>query len=139
MDGHSAMTLLQNSDVLNIEDILPLFPDFLIINDFKGEICLTLEDYSGQMNRLKREIYEAASDAETIDDDREKSRKYFLTMHLGERCVVCCRLLARRQFYIFPCQHGLHTDCLIKMVFTGVYARDDFNSRSLGKKVYFII
>ena len=31
----SAMEFLQQSDLLKIEDILPFFPDFVLIDDFK--------------------------------------------------------------------------------------------------------
>ena len=29
-----------------------------------------------------------------------------------ERCASCGRQLISRAFYIFPCEHGFHNDCL---------------------------
>ena len=36
------MAFLENTDLLKIEDILPFFPDFVVIDDFKEEICTAL-------------------------------------------------------------------------------------------------
>jgi hypothetical protein len=47
-DG-SAMKFLESTDLVKIEDILPFFPDFVVIDDFKTEICSALEDYSARI------------------------------------------------------------------------------------------
>ncbi len=36
---YRAMRFLENADLLKIEDILPFFPDFVVIDDFKEEIA----------------------------------------------------------------------------------------------------
>ena len=40
------LNLVQLCELLKIEDLVLLFPDFIIINNFKDEIYLTLEKYS---------------------------------------------------------------------------------------------
>jgi hypothetical protein len=35
---------------------------------------------------------------------------------MEETCVRCEAGLMTRQFYVFPCGHGFHADCLIKQV-----------------------
>ena len=42
--------------MLKIEDILPLFPDFVQIDNFKEAICQSLEDYNSQIAGLKSEM-----------------------------------------------------------------------------------
>ena len=42
----SAVQFLESTNILKIEDILPFFPDFVVIDDFKEEICTALEGYS---------------------------------------------------------------------------------------------
>lgn len=42
----TAIDLLKRCDLLRIEDLIPFFPDFVIIDDFKAEICAALESYS---------------------------------------------------------------------------------------------
>ena len=54
----SAMRFLENTDLLKIEDVLPFFPDFVVIDDFKEEITNALEGYSNQINELKSKMEE---------------------------------------------------------------------------------
>ena len=42
--------------LLKIEDILPLFPDFVQIDNFKDAICQSLEEYNSQISGLKTEM-----------------------------------------------------------------------------------
>ena len=44
-DIRRAIALLKECELLKIEDVLPLFPDFVLIDDFKEEICASLEEY----------------------------------------------------------------------------------------------
>ena len=41
-----AIEIMKESDCLKIEDILPHFPDFVVIDDFKDDICSALEQYA---------------------------------------------------------------------------------------------
>jgi hypothetical protein len=45
--------------LLVIEDILPLFPDFVTIDAFRAAICDSLERYSRAIDGLKAEMDEA--------------------------------------------------------------------------------
>jgi hypothetical protein len=103
---------------LKIEDILPFFPDFVVIDDFKDEICLALEEYTKDIDRLRTEMDEATKSAEAIKKDIGNLKNRFVTLEPGERCAHCSYQLFTRQFYVFPCQHSFHADCLIGMVRT---------------------
>ena len=37
----------------------------------------------------------------------------------GERCYMCQYPLLSRQFFVFPCQHAFHSDCLTAEVVAG--------------------
>ena len=110
------MAFLENTDLLKIEDILPFFPDFVVIDDFKEEICVALEGYSAHIEHLKAEMDEATRSADAIKQDIESLRNRFITVDAEERCSVCSQHLITRQFYVFPCHHTFHTDCLIGLV-----------------------
>ena len=112
----SAMRFLENTDLLKIEDILPFFPDFVVIDDFKEEIAHALEGYSTHIDVLKNEMDEATKTAETIKEDIAALKNRFVTIDANEQCSVCRHLLLTRQFYVFPCQHTFHADCLIGLV-----------------------
>src|SRR5690242_8059984 len=113
-DIKAAMEFLSNSDLLKIEDILPFFPDFVLIDDFKEEICKALEEYNVHIDELKTEMDEATKSAENIRIDVRELRSRFAIVASTERCTSCDFPLLTRQFYIFPCQHTFHADCLIK-------------------------
>ncbi|TPX62294.1 hypothetical protein PhCBS80983_g00536 [Powellomyces hirtus] len=104
--------LSQTSDLLKIEDILPFFPDFILIDDFKEEICSALEDYNDHIEELKAEMDEATRSAESIRLDIRDLRNRYTPISVTESCHLCRLPLLTRQFYVFPCEHVFHADCL---------------------------
>ncbi|KAG5652301.1 hypothetical protein H0H81_005523 [Sphagnurus paluster] len=112
-DIKTAMHFLDNTDILKIEDILPFFPDFVVIDDFKEEIAHALEGYSSHIDLLKSEMDAATQTAESIKQDILALKNRFVTIDAGEQCSLCSHLLISRQFYVFPCRHSFHADCLI--------------------------
>ncbi|KAF7306795.1 Vacuolar protein sorting protein [Mycena indigotica] len=112
-DIKTAMLFLENTDLLKIEDVLPFFPDFVVIDDFKEEITNALEGYSNQINELKSKMDEATRTADSIKQDIGALKNRFVTVSAGEQCSVCSHILLTRQFYVFPCRHTFHADCLI--------------------------
>lgn len=110
------MKFLEHTDLLKVEDILPFFPDFVVIDDFKEEICTALEGYSAHIDSLKADMDETTRNAEAIKQDIAALEKRFVTIDAEEKCSVCNNLLLSRQFYVFPCQHTFHADCLIGLV-----------------------
>lgn len=71
-----------------MEDILPFFPDFVLIDDFKDDICSALEEYNINIEDLKAEMDNATLSADHIRLDMRKLKKRY----------VCC------------CLHGTVTD-----------------------------
>ncbi|GJN12308.1 hypothetical protein PR202_ga30576 [Eleusine coracana subsp. coracana] len=61
--------LSETNNLLKIEDILPFFPDFVLIDDFKEEICKSLKDYNSQIDQLKQEMDDATRGADNIRSD----------------------------------------------------------------------
>lgn len=116
--------------MLKIEDILPYFPDFTVINDFKDEICGALEHYSAHIESLRGEMDAATRSAENIKADIENLKTRFITIDANQDCVHCHTTLVTRQFYAFPCQHVFHADCLVTL------AKDYFPSTSLRRIVH---
>lgn len=112
----SAIDFLKRCELLRIEDLIPFFPDFIVIDDFKEEICAALEDYSRQIDELKREMDESANTAQHIKDDIRALDQRYAIVEPGERCWKCRLPLLMRQFFVFPCQHAFHADCLGEMV-----------------------
>ncbi|CAI6333861.1 unnamed protein product [Periconia digitata] len=112
----TAIEFLRRVDLLRIEDLIPFFPDFVVIDDFKEEICTALEDYSRKIDELKKEMDESEETAAHIKTDIKALEQRYAIVEPGERCYVCGLPLLARQFFVFPCQHAFHSDCLAKRV-----------------------
>jgi hypothetical protein len=110
------MRFLESTDLLKIEDILPFFPDFVVIDDFKDEIANALESYSAQIEALKNEMDDATRSAESMKEYIVGLKNRFISVDAGERCSVCSIPILTRQFYVFPCHHAFHADCLVGLV-----------------------
>ena len=116
----TAIDFLKRCNLLRIEDLIPFFPDFVVIDDFKDEICAALEEYSRHIDTLKTEMDESAATAESIKMDIKRLDGRYAIVEPGESCRVCGLPLLSRQFFVFPsCQHGFHSDCLGKKVLEG--------------------
>ncbi|KAJ3332896.1 hypothetical protein HDU76_012696 [Blyttiomyces sp. JEL0837] len=103
-DIKQAMNFLQSTDLLKIEDILPFFPDFAVIDDFKDELCHALEDYNSHLERLKAEMNEATKGAENIRMDIREQRnrsttnfknKAELEHEIGGECPFCGEIMIK--------------------------------------------
>jgi vacuolar protein sorting-associated protein 18 len=112
----TAIDFLKRCDLLKIEDLIPFFPDFVVIDDFKEEICAALEDYSRNIDTLKKEMDESEQTATNIKIDINALGHRYAIVEPGEKCYVCSLPLLSRQFFVFPCQHAFHSDCLGKKV-----------------------
>ncbi|KZT55917.1 hypothetical protein CALCODRAFT_497967 [Calocera cornea HHB12733] len=112
-DIRTAMQFVESTSLLSLEDILPFFPDFVLIDDFKDTIISALESSSAHIERLKSEMEDATRSAESIRAEIAQLKDRFVTVERNERCARCGFGLLARQFYVFPCGHSFHTDCLI--------------------------
>lgn len=112
----TAIDFLKRCDLLRIEDLIPFFPDFVVIDDLKEEICTALEDYSRNIEGLKKEMDESSHTAANIKIDIAALDHRYAIVEPGEKCYVCLLPLLSRQFFVFPCQHAFHSDCLGRQV-----------------------
>jgi hypothetical protein len=112
----AALSFLTRCPLLKIEDLIPFFPDFVVIDDFKEEICAALESYSKSIDALKAEMDASALTASNIKEEVKGLEQRYAIVEPGEKCGVCSLPLLARQFFVFPCQHGFHSDCLGRKV-----------------------
>ncbi|KAF7719603.1 Vps18-like protein [Penicillium ucsense] len=124
-----AIEFLRRCELLHIEDLIPFFPDFVVIDDFKDEICTALEMYSRHIDELRQEMDNSAQTAHQIRSEIAHLDTRYAIVEPGEKCWICSLPLLSRQFFVFPCQHAFHSDCLGKEVLEGAggkkkYIRD---------------
>ncbi|KAF8468909.1 hypothetical protein BDZ91DRAFT_636397, partial [Kalaharituber pfeilii] len=126
-----AIEFLKQCELLKIEDLIPFFPDFVVIYDIEEEICTTFEEYSRHIDMLRKEMDESTHTAENIRNDILALETRYAIAEPGERCYVCQYPLLSRQFFVFPCQHAFHSDCLAMQILKQVNARKSKRIRAL--------
>jgi len=110
-DVRKAIAFIGQTEHLKVEDILPFFPDFSVIDDFKEAICTSLEEYHEQIEDLKQGMEEATKSAELIRKDITDLRGRFGFVRSNQKCGFCRQPVLAAGLYLFPCQHGFHISC----------------------------
>ncbi|KAK7574291.1 hypothetical protein V9T40_011482 [Parthenolecanium corni] len=113
-DIKEAMKFLQQCDLIKIEDVLPFFNDFVTIDHFKDAICSSLQEYNQNIEMLREEMDDASKSASMIRSDIQAFKHRYTVIQASDLCCSCNIQLLLRPFYIFPCSHYFHTDCLIR-------------------------
>ncbi|WFC96225.1 hypothetical protein MBRA1_002881 [Malassezia brasiliensis] len=111
-----AMAFLQRTSLLTLEDVLPLFPDFVVIDGFQEEICEMLDAYVQRIDALKAEMDRTTHTADHIQREIGALATQFVHLDAGQPCETCGAPLLQRHMYLFPCHHGYHADCLTREV-----------------------
>lgn len=128
-DLNEVMTILDDcgNDLLKIEDVLPLFPDFETIDKFKKPIIKSLENYNDRLNDLRTEMDDASKSIGNIRDDLAKYRtRCVATIDSTQACSLCDQpLMLQSTFYIFACGHYFHGDCLFTYVHRLMKRKDE--------------
>lgn len=109
-----AMEFLDHCDLLRIEDILPFFSDFVTIDHFRSAICKSLKEYNKHIQDLKDEMEEATQSADLVRKEIQTFRNRYTFLQIEDMCEICELTLLTRPFYIFPCNHKFHGECLLK-------------------------
>nr|QHN70697.1 deep orange [Limenitis arthemis astyanax] len=115
-DIKEAMSLLEECPLIKIEDILPFFSDVVTIDHFREPICQSLQEYNNQIEELKAEMEEATKSAEYVRNEIQSFRNRSVLISVSDSCCLCSLALLLRPFYLFPCGHRFHSDCLLSEI-----------------------
>ena len=113
---NAAIALLKECALLKIDDLLPWFPDFVVIDRFKDKIVESLEDYNARIDELKEEMDHYTSSAEQVRVEIRGLKTRHGELRGDQVCELCDPAILRRVFYLFPCSHAFHADCLVAEV-----------------------
>ena len=89
---NGAIDLLEECSLLKIDDLLPWFPDL------KGEMMT----YTSSAEKIRNEIQALKGRRGEIQGNQV--------------CELCDQAILSRVFYLFPCSHAFHADCLTREV-----------------------
>ena len=135
--------LKETNGALRVEDILPLLPDFTIIDDVKDLVLQSLTEHRAEIEKLRQGLEELTAFTQEVQDDIEDMEQKTIVISKDEKCrecgkpVVRLRLMERAEdptllapFYVFPCEMAYHTECLMRRVLPLMFA--DERKRSLA-------
>jgi hypothetical protein len=110
-----AIKFLKITDIIKLEDVLPFFPDFVEIDNFKDEVIKSLKEYKDEIDSLQSQMQEATQNANFIREDIKELKHRYGYINKNANCTSdnCKKSVIQTEFYIFPCQHMFHTNCLI--------------------------
>lgn len=74
---------------------------------------MAFQEYNQHIQDLKDEMDEATKSAELVRADIQSFRNRYTFVPANEKCEVCSAILMVRPFYVFPCHHKFHADCLV--------------------------
>ncbi|RWS10458.1 vacuolar protein sorting-associated protein 18-like protein [Dinothrombium tinctorium] len=111
-DIHQVTELLKECNLVKIEDVLPYFPDFVTISHFKFAICNSLQMYNNHIETLKEEMRDATQRGQEIREEVKALRNRYTVVKAEDKCSICNYAVLMRAFYMFPCRHMFHADCL---------------------------
>eukprot|EP00744_Colponema_vietnamica_P014027 GILI01019658.1.p1 GENE.GILI01019658.1~~GILI01019658.1.p1 ORF type:complete len:1004 (-),score=186.70 GILI01019658.1:136-3078(-) len=112
-DVSKALSIVKESELLGIEGLLPYLSDFVLIDNFKEEICDSLEDYNRQIEGLREDMEAYTKSAELVREDIKHLRNRSRVVREDHMCEFCSTPALSKPFFLFPCSHAMHFDCLM--------------------------
>lgn len=79
-------------------------------------ICSSLTNYNHNIEELKVDMDDATKSANLIRGDIIELRNKHGMVAGNQKCDLCGFPAISRAFYLFPCQHIFHHDCLLRDV-----------------------
>jgi len=115
VDVQKALDIL-NESVLKIDDLLPLFPEDAKVEDMKKHLCECLDQYNQKILDLKQQLAEHSKSAEELRKKQRKQRHKHITITPTQECDLCGTSIFKKEFYVFPCLHAFHRDCIYRQL-----------------------
>jgi hypothetical protein len=112
----------ETENLLKVEDILPFFPNFVLIDDFKDAIIQSLEEYNTQIEDLKTEMDEITQGTEALRNDLMMVSKRSVSVPQNGACAKCREPVdmsgnaGAGEYFVFPCGHVFKKKCLQELV-----------------------
>ena len=110
------LKLIEESNMITVGDLLPLFPEFTDIQALKEPLCGCLRNTSEEITKLRQDIGETTEMMNALKKDIEEKERDFSIVKPSGRCEICGDSIIKRSFIMFPCNHSVHSNCFEKSV-----------------------
>jgi len=65
---------------------------------------------------LKQQLSEHSKSAEELRKKQRKQRHKHITINPNQECDICSTSIFKKEFYVFPCLHAFHRECIYKQL-----------------------
>ena len=96
----------------SLEKILTFFPNEVKIDAFKKEICNSLNIYNNDIKAILSEMTEQSNDLKVIRENIKQMNNKYHCVSPTSVCDYCNTTVLPKSFFLFPCQHMFHLDCI---------------------------
>eukprot|EP01080_Neovahlkampfia_damariscottae_P002272 gene2272-2446_t len=121
--------LSEYPDEILLEDIFKILPDDILLDTYVDDINKSLDKYKNENEELRIEMRESTNDSESIRNELSGSQQFKSDVSKSDICSGCNGALlfpplkqrssnklqpviSPSKFYIFPCGHSFHANCL---------------------------
>ena len=130
-DIESALEIMHESKLVKMEDLLPYFDDKLSISNFNAELCTALNGYKESIEELQEDLLHSTRSREIVREDIYTSKHSCIELEVLQLCEICGKFVILKNFYIYPCVHAYHKDCLIEVLMPILELRDYIRAKEL--------
>lgn len=112
-----ALKLMEESNVLKIEDVLPNLMGNIKIEVFKSEIIKCINNYENSIESLKDKIYSYNETAKNVKYDISNVKKKCMKLRYQQCiCEICNNNIKEDNIFVFPCGHLFDSECLLHQI-----------------------
>ena len=119
-----ALDVMNESKLIKMEDLLPYFEEQEPISNFKEEICKALSGYKKTIDDLNEELRESKTSASQVKGELKVIQSRYIEIDGMQPCEVCNRPIMKKSFFVYPCTHAYHKDCLLEMMIPILKSKD---------------
>ena len=113
-DVRIGLKVMKESKILAFVDILPLLSSKMMLSSFKDDLAISLQSYGERLRELKGQMNDYNKSAEEINTQLKELKNSCIPVPSDQHCDKCKKpLIGNTRFYVFPCLHCFHRDCII--------------------------
>ena len=134
-DIESALEIMHESKLVKMEDLLPYFDDKVSISNFNTELCTALNGYKESIEELQEDLSHSTRSREIVREDIHTATHCCIELEVLQLCEICGKFVILKNFYIYPCVHAYHKDCLIEVLMPILELRDGIRAKELSSVI----
>lgn len=112
-----ALKIMQESNILKIEDILPNLQGNIKIEVFKNEILNCLQGYQTNIEGLRSQIISYNITSKNVKNDiNSVKKKCCKILYQSCICEICNNNINEDSIFVFPCGHMFDSNCILNQI-----------------------